>query len=399
MKTEGKKNKHMTLDDRIEIQECLCKGMGFKAIGARIGKSQTTVSREVKGHLQIQTNSFVRTDDPCPRLLKAPFVCNGCERKSRSSCLYKRQLYVAKKAQADYETLLAEARTGIPLNKESFYQTERTISQAVKNGQHIYHAIKANDLPVSAATVYRHIKKGYYSIAPIDLPRAVKFKPRNAKRSEFVPKWARQGRTFNDFLVFVEDNPDLPLVQLDTVIGRAGGKLILTIHFVNSDFMVGLLLENKTAAEAAGKFQNLKAKLNAAQFNFGELAPLLLTDNGSEFSMVAAFENDLCGNPESHLFFCEPCSPYEKAEIEKNHTLFRDIVPSGTSFDLFSQDTVNLIFSHVNAVKRKQFNGKSAYDMFTFYFSEVLATALGISFVPPCEVVQSPKLLTKSFSK
>ena len=132
--------------------------------------------------------------------------------------------------------------------------------------------------------------------------------------------------------------------------------MILTIHFVHSDFMVGLLLENKTAAEAAGKFQHLKADLNAAHFNFGDIAPLLLTDNGGEFSLASVFENDLCGNQESHLFFCEPCSPYEKAEIEKNHSLFRDIVPFGSSFDGFSQDTVNLIFSHVNAVKRKQFS-------------------------------------------
>ena len=30
------KNKHLTLDDRIEIQECLSKGMTFKAILRRI---------------------------------------------------------------------------------------------------------------------------------------------------------------------------------------------------------------------------------------------------------------------------------------------------------------------------------------------------------------------------
>ena len=98
------------------------------------------------------------------------------------------QLYVAKNVQAAYESLLVEARTGIPLNREAFYETERIISTAVKNGQHIYHAIKANDLPVSVATVYRHIQKKYYSITPLDLPRAVKFKPRNTKGSEFVPK-------------------------------------------------------------------------------------------------------------------------------------------------------------------------------------------------------------------
>lgn len=398
MKNNEKKNKHMTLDDRIEIQECLSKGMTFKAIGERIGKSQTTISREVKIHMEAHTNSFVRTEEVCPKLLKAPFVCNGCEKKSRSSCPYRRQLYTAKKAQAEYDTVLVESRTGIPLNKESFYETERIISEAVQNGQHIYHIIQSNNLPISTATVYRHIQKRYYSITPMDLPRAVKFKPRNSKESDYVPKWAREGRTFDDFLAFVEDNSDIPLVQLDTVIGKIGGKVIMTIHFVNSDFMIGLLLENKTAAEAASKIQGLKAELNTLGFRFGDIAPLLLTDNGGEFSIVSAFENDTEGNAESNMFFCEPCSPHEKAEIEKNHTLFRDIVKTGTSFDDFTQETVNLIFSHVNAVKRKQFNGKSAYDMFSFYYSEVLASALGISFIPANEVIQSPKLLAISFS-
>lgn len=398
MRNNEKKNKHMTLDDRIEIQECLSKGMTFKAIGQRIGKSQTTISREVKIHMEPYTNSFVRTEEVCPKLLKAPFVCNGCEKKSRSSCPYRRQLYTAKKAQAEYDTVLVESRTGIPLNKESFYETERIISEAVQNGQHIYHIIQSNNLPISTATVYRHIQKRYYSITPMDLPRAVKFKPRNSKESDYVPKWAREGRTFNDFLAFVEDNSDLPLVQLDTVIGRIGGKVIMTIHFVNSDFMIGLLLDNKTAAEAANKIQAVKAELKALGFIFGDIAPLLLTDNGGEFSIVSAFENDADGNTESHMFFCEPGSPHEKAEIEKNHTLFRDIVKTGTSFDDFTQETVNLIFSHVNAVKRKQFNGKSAYDMFSFYYSEVLASALGISFVPANEVIQSPKLLAKILS-
>lgn len=399
MEYNGKKNKHMTLDDRIEIQECLSKGMTFKAIGERIGKNQTTVSREVKIHMETYTNGFVRTDAVCPKHLKAPFVCNGCEKKSRSSCPYRRQVYVAKKAQSEYESVLVESRTGIPLSKESFYETERIVSEAVQKGQHIYHIIQTNHLPVSTATVYRHIKKGYYSIASIDLPRAVKFKPRGSKRSDYVPKWAREGRTFDDFLAFIEDNGDMPLVQLDTVIGRIGGKVILTVHFVNSDFMIGLLLDNKTAIEAANKIQKLKAKLNGLNFKFGDIAPLLLTDNGGEFSNVSAFENDTDGNAESHLFFCEPCAPHEKAEIEKNHTLFRDIVKPGTSFDGFTQETVNLIFSHVNAVKRKQFNGKSAYDMFSFYYSKELPSALGISFIPANEVIQSPKLLAKSLSK
>lgn len=388
-----RKNKHMTLEDRIEIQECLSKGMTFKSIAKRIGKSPTTISREVKAHIQFHTNSFVKTDTVCPLLLKAPFVCNACEKRTRRCCQFKRQLYVAKQAQADYESLLVESRTGIPLNKESFYNTEKIISSAVRNGQHIYHAIKANNLPVSASTVYRHIKKGYYSISPLDLPRMVKFKPRHKKQTDYVPYAAKQNRRYENYLAFLEMNPDVSVVQFDTVIGKVGGKVIMTIHFTNWDFMVGILLDNKTATEAASKISALKKKLKISGFSFGDIVPVILTDNGGEFSNVSTFENDENGNTETHMFFCDPNASYEKPHIEKNHTLFRDIVPSGSSFDEFTQETVNLIFSHVNAVKRKQFNGKSAYDMFTFAYSVELADALGIKYIPADEVIQTPKLL------
>lgn len=391
--TMSTKNRHMSLQDRIEIQECLSKGMTFKAIANRIGKNQTTISREVKLHLQVNRNSFARTDDVCPKLLKAPFVCNGCSKRNRSNCPYTRQVYSAKYAQKQYEETLVEARSGIALGKEEFYETEKIISEAVKKGQHIYHAIKANELPVSVATVYRHINKQYYTIGLIDLPRAVKFKPRKSAKKESIPNCLKKGRSYQDFIEYITDNPDVPIVELDTVIGRIGGKVIITLHFINCDFMIVLLLENKTALEAANKIQELKTKFNSLGTNFGDLVPVLLTDNGSEFSFVHKFENDVNGNPETKLFFCEPSSPQEKPHIEKNHTLFRDIVPSGSSFDEFTQDTVNLIFSHINSVKRKQFNGKSSFEMVSFYYSTELASVLGISQIDPKDVIQSPKLL------
>lgn len=395
MKNDLSKNKHLTLDERIDIQECLAKGMTFKAIAKRIGKCQTTISREVKLHAQSHSNLFVKTDETCPLLLKSPFVCNGCDKKSKASCPFVRRLYFAKYAQSQYETTRSEVRSGIPLSKESFYKTEQIISAAVLNGQHIYHAITANKLPVSTATVYRHIKLRYYSISPIDLPRAVKFKPRNRQKAEYIPTWAKKGRLYADFLSYIEHNQDVPRTQLDTVIGRIGGKVIMTIHFVSCDFMIGLLLENKTAAEAAHKISELKQRLLSCGFSFGKIVPVLLTDNGGEFSIVSAFENDANNQLETHLFFCEPNSPSEKPEIEKNHTLLRDIVPKGTSFDDFTQNNIDLIFSHINAVNRKQFNGKSAYDMFSFSYSQELATALGITFIPPTEVIQNASLVKK----
>lgn len=393
MTNPEKRNKHMTLDDRIEIQECLNKGMTFKAIGRRIGKDPTTVSKEVKLRARTHTNSFVKTDECCQQLLKAPFVCNGCTKRNSSGCKYLRRVYRAKEAQGDYERILVESREGIPLNKEEFYRTEEIISSAVRSGQNIYHAIQANELPVSKTTVYRHIEKGYYSISKIDLPRAAKFKPRKDKGVEYVPKGVKIGRTFEDFLLYREENPMTNYIEMDTVIGRVGGKVIMTFQFVNVDFMFGILLNNKTAAEASTKIHRLKESLRLVDIRFSDAFPVLLTDNGGEFSHVDVFEHNLDGEPVTRMFFCDPNAPYQKPHVENNHTLFRGIVESGSSFDHFTQDHVNLIFSHINGVKRKQFNGKSSYDMFVFTYSVALADALGISHIPPKEVIQTPKLL------
>lgn len=182
-------------------------------------------------------------------------------------------------------------------------------------------------------------------------------------------------------------------VELDTVIGRIGGKVLLTVLFSSCNFMIGILLDNKSAAEAAMKFSAFKQRIRDAGFAIPDIFPVLLTDNGSEFSDAFSFENNEQGVKEVSIFFCDPMRSCQKPQIEKNHTLLRDILPKGSSFDDFTQDTVNLIFSHVNSAARRIYHGKSAYDMFCFYFSEELAELMGMRRIPKEQVVQSPALL------
>lgn len=395
---QEKKNKHLTLDDRIEIQSGLQCGMTFKAIARRIEKDSTTISREVKARCIEHRNAFSTAEGTCPLLLKAPFVCNSCDKHSRASCRFVRRMYVAKAAQDAYKATLVEAREGIPLNHDSFYEMDAILYQGVKSGQSIYHIVHTHDLHTSKSSIYRYIKKGYSSVSLIDLPRAVKFKPRQSKGQLYVPKGTRIGRSFQDFQAFTSLNSLLSITEMDTVIGRPGGKVIMTFQFVPADFMFGLLLDNKSAAEAAAKITALKDRLNALGFSFGDLFPILLTDNGGEFSRVSAFENNADGEKETAVFFCDPNAPYQKPHVENNHTLFRTILPSGSSFDDLAQEDVNIIFSHVNALLRKQFHGKSAYDMFTFLYSPEMAAALGISYIAP-EDVRLTRFEQKAVSK
>lgn len=399
---KSKKNKHLTLDDRIEIQECLNRKMTFKAIGALLGKDQTTISKEVKKHLDVKAYSISKEDrygkpmplEICTLLLKAPFVCNPCN-KRHLNCKYRKQYYHAKVAHKEYESLLREAREGIPLNKDSFYEIDRIITSCLKDGQHLYHILQTHAFGVSKSTVYRHLKRGYLSASPLDFPRVVKFKARQRRRGEYVPRAAKIGRLYNDFLAYTEENDIRSWVEMDTVIGRIGGKVIVTFDFTFCNFMFGVLALDKTSAEVTEKLLLLKSKLTSAGLRFGSICPIIVTDNGGEFANVAAVENGADGERETMLFFCDPCQASQKPRVEKNHTMFRDIVPKGKSFDDFTQSTVDLIFSHINSVKRKSLNGKTAYEVFAFTYGEVVAMNLGIGYIPAERVIQSPKLLLK----
>ena len=382
------KHKHLTLSDRNDIQLGLERGETFKAIGQSILKDPTTVSKEVKRNKQIRDSTS--NNLPCPLLDKAPFVCNGCP-KRRQNCGYKKILYLAKQAQKQYEQTLVEAREGTPLNSKTFWDMDKVISDGVKKGQHIYHILKTHNLDVSSSTVYRHIRKGYLSIAPIDLARAVKFKERRKSKLPSIPKEAKKGRSYEDFQNYLSLNQLDSWLEMDTVMGRMGGKVLLTFNLSFCNFIFARLLDNKTALEVTKHLYDIKNTLHQADKDFFQLFPVILTDNGGEFARVDDIEMDVRG--ESKLFFCDPNRSDQKGRIEKNHTLIRDILPKGTSFDNLTQEDINLVCSHVNSVKRAALNGKSAYELFAFTYGEEIPKLLGISKIPAEDVCQSSKLL------
>ena len=386
------KHKHLTLSDRNDIQLGLERGETFKAIGQSILKDPTTVSKEVKRNRQVRESTCDNL--PCPLLDKAPFVCNGCP-KRRQNCGYKKIFYLAKQAQKQYEQTLVEAREGTPLNSKTFWDMDKVISDGVKKGQHIYHILKTHNLDVSSSTVYRHIRKGYLSIAPIDLARAVKFKERRKSKLPSIPKEAKKGRSYEDFQNYLVLNQLDSWLEMDTVLGRMGGKVLLTFNLSFCNFIFARLLNNKTALEVAKHLYEIKNTLHEADKDFFQLFPVILTDNGGEFARVDDIEMDVRG--ESKLFFCDPNRSDQKGRIEKNHTLIRDILPKGTSFDNLTQEDINLVCSHVNSVKRAALNGKSAYELFAFTYGEEIPKLLGISKIPAEYVCQSSKLLQHKF--
>ena len=78
---------------------------------------------------------------------------------------------------------------------------------------------------------------------------------------------------------------------MDLVIGRIGGVCLLTLHWLNAGFMVGILIPNKCAENVTAVFDRLYAELGHELF--ARLFQVVLTDRGTEFSNPSRIEKCL----------------------------------------------------------------------------------------------------------
>ncbi|MDR1481437.1 MAG: hypothetical protein LBI74_02295, partial [Synergistaceae bacterium] len=185
---------------------------------------------------------------------------------------------------------------------------------------------------------------------------------------------------------------DAAVVQMDTVEGRKGGKVLLTLSFVNSSFMWAYLRDANTSKSVTDIFQMLWEVLGKEYFM--ELFPVILTDNGSEFSNPGAIEFDEENKRRTNLFYCHPSSPFEKGSIENNHEFLRRILPKGTSFDHLKQENdIQLMLNHINSYQRKKLNNRSPYETFAFLHGEEILRRFGAEFVSPQDIILKPELL------
>lgn len=150
---------------------------------------------------------------------------------------------MAKKA---YETSLSENRERIALNKETFYDMDNLVSEAIKKSQRFNHIIASNELSTSRASIYRYVKKGYIIIKPIDLPRMSKFRKRRTRELPPISRAAKLGRSYNDFQKFLLDNNLSSWLEMDNVFGIIGGKRLLIFNVTFCNFIFARLLNNKT---------------------------------------------------------------------------------------------------------------------------------------------------------
>ena len=374
---------HLSLGMRSDIEVMLTKKFSFNRIKQTLGKDSTTISKEIRKNIIIEQKGGYRrsfndcikavektctkkhtcgrclsksrncmssgkcilicdeyTKHICPLLLKPPYVCNGCS--DRNKCRLEKRFYRAKDADNRYRKTLSEARTGVNITEEEIKHLDVIVSPLLLKGQPIRHIFNnhSDEIMISNKTLYSYVNNSLFTARNIDMPRTVRMSPRkNKSKTLKVDKGCRNGRTYKDFVKYINEHHDSIICEGDSVEGKKGGKVLLTLFFVQQNLQLAFLRDYNDARSVTSIFEKLYIELRPDIF--GKIFDVLLLDNESEFS-----------NPEALEYA-------------------------------------------INSYSRAKFGNKSPYDIFAFQYGKKILKSLGIQKISPDEITLTPKLLKR----
>ena len=438
------KKPRLTEADRLRTEEGLRNGMTVYAIAKDLRRPERTIMREIRlramasdkgaayrvsnrcvhkmdcrkqhicAHCFYDGSRYCRfcrlcnancgdfVEEVCTRLSQPPYVCNGCPQESK--CVLRKRFYIHAAAQNNYREQLVETRRGANITEEEALKFDATLFELTAQGQSI-HAVMASHadcFTVNEKTVYRYVHGGLLETKRHDLPRAALLKP---ARRVFSTGRRNAGSDAPTRTICASSRitRDLPVTEMDTVEGVKGGKVLLTLMFMPYGFMAAFLLPAKKSALVTEAFATIRRRL-AEIFGdagwlelFARLFPVILTDNGTEFSAPSRIETDAEGNRLTRIFYCDPNAAFQKAHVERNHELLRRILPKGTpyveptSFDGLAQADLDLAMSHVNSYLHESLQDRTPYDLLAAFGTRV-AELFGIRRIAD-DIVLKPSLL------
>lgn len=424
--------KHLTIEDRIYIQNELDKGTSFKDIARFLCKDPTTISKEVKARRAsdwfhkgtflnaknfctkrfrckktnacnkillcgVKCASCPTCNQTCPdfqkeccsKLDRAPYVCNGCSKKINHCTIAHKYTYNARFADRKYRECLKDSRSGIAMTRQELHKKDKIITPLIDQGQSPYQIVANHpELNLSVRSVYNYLDMGLLTARNVDLKRKVKFKPRKVHKSQISDRRVFNGRTYADFQQLHLES----FVEMDTVHSAVGSsKTLLTFFFTREKLFLAFLMNRNTEGSVRLVLDRLEKRFGT--FDFLTLFEYILTDRGADFGDPDSLETGVTGIQRTNIYYCDPMRSGQKGGIEQAHTMLRMILPKRTTFEFLTQWDVNLITSHINSTPRESLNGRTPYDVALEAFGTDALKAFQLRRIDPDKVILTPKLI------
>ena len=421
---------HITYEMRIKIENYVTEGRTIAYMARELDIDPTSISRELKrnrrydgysgsptsknkcihrttctmrhlcdsscrkkcsscGHECSEGKCPTFEQDWCRRTHRAPYVCNGCDK--RHKCPLKRYTYSAKVAQEKAQSRLVDTRVGLDMTGHEMEYLAHEVKEGIKLGQSVHHIFTTRtDLPCSERSFYRHVENEAINVRKMDLSKKLKYKKRNRKRATSHENGFYEGHEYSDFMA-LDEVVRTNCIEMDCVEGAKGDtQAFLTLHFKAIHFQIYILLDKKDSAHVIGALDWLEV-LCGGKDEFKRVFGTILADRGSEFDNIEGIE----ANGRCSVYYTDPQRPDQKGSCEKNHVELRKIIPKGTSIDglnLSAWDVGN-ICSHVNSSVRLSIGNATPMALAKLALPASLLDGLGLELIEPQNVQARPELI------
>ena len=299
---------HFTLEERICLQDLLKKGKSCRQIAEILGRSPSTISRELKRNWSKKKNHYHAWG------ANVKYICRRKDCHRKNHLLLNEEMY-----QFTLNGLLHYWSPEIIAGK---WNTEHSDKLSFSS---IYRAVRAGHFPgIKPWTHFRRKAKPYF----------------NQKKSytRFFES------SIHDRPIDADNRSRFGDFEGDTIYGSVGKGYLVTAVDRRSRLLVAVKCEDKTIPVINKAFVLAFSKLPK------ELKPLTLTlDNGTEFLGFKDIEkeNDL------KVFFADSHSPWQRGSNENINGLIRFFFPRGTDFRNLPQEQLDSVVSLINNRPRK----------------------------------------------
>jgi IS30 family transposase len=306
----------LSLDERVEIQLGLGQGRSLRVIAARLGRSPSTVSREVANHGGRAGYKAVTAHRQAERDARRP------KRPKLASPELAREVEARLLAWWSPEEIAAKLRLEFPDRPEMWVSHET-----------IYKSLFVQGRGELRRELHRCLRTG----------RAQRRHQGRTETRGQIPGMVM----ISERPAEIEDRAVPGHWEGDLIVGANGKSAIGTLVERSSRFVMLLHLPRDRTAEAVRDAMTAKITTLPAA-----LRRSITWDQGREMAQHAQFTVDT-GIP---VYFCDPHSPWQRGSNENTNGLLRQYFPKGTSLRNYSPADLDAAADSLNNRPRQTLN-------------------------------------------
>ena len=332
-----RKNKHLSLTERVKIELLTNEGKTPYAISKILGRPINTVLNELRRGTveQIKLNKRV-------------------------------MIYYADSGQASYERnrkacgrkySLLEHHAFIKYVEDRIFEDNWSVDSAVGRA-------KGFSKKLCTKTIYNYIDLGLMKVRNIDLPLKLR---RNTKLAKTRANRKILGDSIELRPDYIENREEFGHWEIDTVVGSKAksDNALLTLVERQTRNVIVRKIPGKTTEAVMAEIEKLKDEFGS---KFSQIFKTITADNGSEFADLYDLKRLDIG-----VFFTHPYSSFERGTNEKHNGLIRRFIPKGKRISNFCADAIACVEDWCNGLPRKILGYMTPAELFESQLDQIYA--------------------------